>query len=262
MSQRIVDLLYRRSDLSTFLLHFTTSRENLLSILLERRVEARNAYGMLSRQAAVNPALADTQRCVCLTEAPLEHAWMMCHEIEGRTHTFAPYGVAFPKVWARREGANPVWYVDITPTHDWLMNPLNELATIAESDQATTVVKDGLGRAIQPLQFQATAFEASQVAQIAPFIEQMGTGAGSTYRYHKEFWWEREWRKVGDLWFRWTSVVAAFVPEDEHTDFTRELEARHHVSGDLPPLLDPRWGLERMIAALRGLPATEVGPFP
>ncbi|MFI1996915.1 hypothetical protein [Actinoplanes sp. NPDC020271] len=28
------------------------------------------------------------------------------------------------------------------------------------------------------------------------------------------------------------------------------------------PILDPRWGLERMIVALAGVEATEIGPFP
>lgn len=262
MAQNIIDLLQRRGDLSTFLIHLTASRDNLLSILADHRIEARNVWGMLKAKAEQDQALATSQRCICFTEAPLEHAWMMCHQIEGRAHEFAPYGLAFSKVWARREGANPVWYVDITPTHDWLMVPLNDLITLAEQGHASNLVKDGAGRPIQPIQLQAAALATSQIARIAPFIEQMGTGAGATYNYHKEFWWEREWRKVGHLYFAWANVVAAFVPEDDHTSFARDLEAHRQAPEEPPPLLDPRWGLERMIAALRGLPAGDVGPFP
>ncbi|MGH3118579.1 MAG: abortive infection system antitoxin AbiGi family protein [Gaiellales bacterium] len=262
MAENIVDLLQRRGDLSTFLLHFTTTRENLLSILTDHRVEARSAWGMLRAKVEQNPALAETQRCVCFTEAPLEHAWMMCREIEGRTHQFGPYGIAFSKVWARREGANPVWYVDITPTHDWLMVPLNDLVALAENGHARTVPRDGAGRIIRPIQPQVAALETCQVARLAPFIEQMGTGAGAAYSYHKEFWWEREWRKVGHMYFRWANAVSVFLPEDEHTLFARELAGLRQGGEEPPPLLDPRWGLERMIAALRGLSAGDVGPFP
>lgn len=49
----IEELIHRRSDLSTFLVHFTrdtddgmTGRENLLSILTSNFIRARNAYGM------------------------------------------------------------------------------------------------------------------------------------------------------------------------------------------------------------------------
>jgi hypothetical protein len=258
MPEDIADLLHRRSDLSTFLVHLTRSRDSLLSILLEHKLEARNAWGMLKEKASANQAFQASQRCICLTETPLEHTWMMCKDIEGRGATFSPYGLAFSKVWARREGANPVWYVDITPGHDWLMRPLNDLAEVAEYGQAVEIDKDATGRPLRPVQASALPFEASQIARIAPFIEQMGTGEG----YRKEFWWEREWRKVGTLWFRWKNVVAAFVPEDDHETFTEDLKARREGSQELPPLLDPRWGLERMIAALRGLPPGDVGPLP
>jgi hypothetical protein len=138
------------------------------------------------------------------------------------------------------------------------MRPLNDLAEVAEYGQAVKIDKDATGYPLQPIQASALPFEASQIARIAPFIEQMGTGEG----YRKEFWWEREWRKVGTLWFRWENGVAAFAPEDDHEAFTRDLEAGWEGSQELPPLLDPRWGLERMIAALRGLPPSDVGPLP
>jgi Putative abortive phage resistance protein AbiGi, antitoxin len=262
---RIEDLLQRRSDLSTFLVHFTRNyegrdaRDNLLSMLRGRKIDARNPYGMLKGQLGGNAALTDSQRCVCLTEAPLEHAWMMCSPIRDRCHQFAPYGLAFTKVWARRREANPVWYVDITPGHDWLMNPLNDLFKIAEGGKAQE----------WPHWFQpqpvTVSVEGSQIAKIAPFIEQMGTHDGEN-SYRKEFWWEREWRKVGDLSFTWADVVAVFAPEYEQDAMHEELaEPDSSLNDDAesqPPFLDPSWGLERMIAALRGLPAQDIGPMP
>jgi hypothetical protein len=47
--------------------------------------------------------------------ALLEHIYSMFAEIEGRQVRLEPYGVAFTKMTARRLGANPVWYVDMTP---------------------------------------------------------------------------------------------------------------------------------------------------
>jgi hypothetical protein len=64
----IEELLHRRTDLSTFLVHFTRSynrrsaRNNLVSILRDRRIEARSVYGMAGRLVERFPALADDQR--------------------------------------------------------------------------------------------------------------------------------------------------------------------------------------------------------
>ena len=93
MSERIEDLLHRRTDLSTFLVHFTRdsddgatiSQDNLLKILKTGRLEARNSYGMAMRLAERFPEVAKTQQAVCFTETPIEHAWMMCRQIADRS---------------------------------------------------------------------------------------------------------------------------------------------------------------------------------
>jgi hypothetical protein len=131
----IEELLHRRTDLSTFLVHFTRSynrrsaRSNLVSILRQRRIEARSVYGMADGLVERFPELADAQKTVCFTETPLEHAWMMCSNIEGRTMQFNGYGLAFTQALARRRGANPVWYLDTTRRggSDWLTVPINDL---------------------------------------------------------------------------------------------------------------------------------------
>jgi hypothetical protein len=48
------------------------------------------------------------------------------------------------------------------------------------------------------------------ILRLTPFIEQMGNPSG-----RKEFWWEREWRHVGDLSFGTDDIVVVFAPEDE-----------------------------------------------
>lgn len=230
-----------------------SARANLLSILHGRVIEARTPYGLLREAAAANANLAATQVSVCLTEAPLEHAWMMCEAIPGRAIQFSAYGLAFTKTWARRVGINPVWYIDQTPGHDWLTTPLTELGTLAASGHAAALSADG---SLNPV-----SFEYSQIARIAPFVEHMGT-----YYVQKEFWWEREWRKVGNLAFSHLDVVVAFVPEEDHDAFANDLikleKTKNYATDTLPRLLDPRWGAERMIAALAGVPQSHVGPFP
>lgn len=265
MPKSIIDLLQRRSDLSTFLVHLTRPfrqsdpRDNLLTILEERMLKARSVYGMGKKIAEVDATARVTQKVVCFTETPLEHVWMMCEEIENRPSGFAPYGLAVTKSWARSRGVNPVWYVDITRGHDWLTTPINELIALAVHGRAQRE-QDSMGVS-RP---QSLTAAESQVARLAPFIEQMGKPAQT----RKEWWWEREWRHVGDLVVPWDELVAVFVPENDQGQFVLDLRQRFEALGRHPAfvdelnLLDPRWGLERMIAALAHVPASNVGPFP
>jgi hypothetical protein len=63
MSEQIEDLLHRRTDLSTFLVHFTrdsddgatASQDNLLSILNTCKLRARSTYGMAGHLAREVP---------------------------------------------------------------------------------------------------------------------------------------------------------------------------------------------------------------
>ena len=229
-------LLHRRPDLSTFLVHFTRdgedaeARDRLISILSDRRLEARTELGMARGRGVEDP----DQRVVCFTETPLEHVWMMLEDIEGREVTLGAYGVVFTKVWGRRHGVNPVWYLDTTPGHDWLTNPINEMIEDALTEDA-----------------------AGTIFHLTPYIEQMGTWDHG----RKEFWWEREWRKGGDLEFEWTDLVAVFAPEDDHDQLAHDLDLE--AEGDpLIRFLDPGWGLERMIGALAGIPDADAGPLP
>lgn len=139
------------------------------------------------------------------------------------------YGLSFTKMAARQRGVNPVWYIDITPGHEWLMKPINEMIR-AE-------IKRGL-------------FLKSNLALVCPFIEQMGSGQRKDgARYRKEFWWEREWRHRGDFNFFYSDVAFGLAPEGEVEEFeayTRRLTRRKIR------FLDPNWSTEKMIAHLCG----------
>jgi hypothetical protein len=173
----------------------------------------------------------------------------MCREIAGRQIQFEPYGLAFTKTWGRIAGVNPVWYIDISPTgRDWLTVPMNE------------IIDDALDRG----DYEHPIF------RITPFVEQMGRLGEEMGRRPKEFWWEREWRFAGlDLDFSPERVVAVLVPEDDHEPFRQDLTGRLGGRGreqyEALSYLDPRWGLERMIAALSGIGdayAQAYPPFP
>jgi len=273
IAQRIDELLHRRGDLSTFLVHLTAAgveaETNLISILSGRKIEARNPYGLLRDFARDNAEayidLYQSQRVVCLTETPLEHVWMMCANIADRGHPLSSYGIAFAKPWAREIGANPVWYIDMLRTGhrgwDWLTKPLMNLAkqTLQEGGKKYADPFK-LGDGVPPNETGLTIAQ-SPVAQIAPFIETMGPVGPEGQTRRREFWWEREWRYRGDLEFKWSEVVAIFAPADRH-DVVRTALAAVAGAEDVPALLDPTWGLERMIAALANVPAEYAGPLP
>jgi hypothetical protein len=192
MSRTIREIIARRTDLGTFLVHLTRGddpRESLESMLAANRIEARSPFGSAWQKLRDADLPTESQNCVCFTETPLEHTHLLLGEILGRDIQLKPYGIAFPKKLGRRIGVNPVWYVDITPGHDWLMNPVNSL----------------IDDAIETGEFPWSAIE-----KIAPFVEQMGHQPGG---FTKEFWWEREWRHRGDLFLPGRVIV--LCPEAE-----------------------------------------------
>lgn len=239
----IEQMLQRRNDLSTFLVHFTrdSSDSNALSvlwfILSAGRIEAKTAYGLASAHADAD--VRDSQKVVCFTETPLEHSWTMIQELaEDRAMKFAPYGIAFTKTYARRQHCNPVWYANHTPGYDWPTHALN--AAVAAERRPPT--------------------DRDSIFRVTPFMEQMGTWTFG----RKEFWWEREWRRLGDFPFTATHVVAVFAPTEDHLNLRTWINSYPSLCTRPTPLpiLDPNWGLERMIAALSGVDASDIGPFP
>jgi hypothetical protein len=244
---RIEDILHRRTDLSTFLVHLTrshdpmTARERFEAILEDRVLLAGSPMGWAAEEDEPNDPDAQSQRVVCFSETPLEHAWTFIENIEGRQVKLKPYGVALPKFRARQLGVNPVWYVDMTPGRDWrICEALNELW-----DEAA----------------ESGDFHAHPASRLFPFIEGMGDWR-TTSGHRREFWWEREWRHVGDLHL--PDLGTLFLcPEDEIDDFLprEDGESRAKWNRRKRRFIDPRWGLERIIAHLAGMPREYITPF-
>jgi hypothetical protein len=191
--------------------------------------------GWAKSQDEPNDATKQSQRVVCFSETPLEHVNLMCGNIEGRTVAMEPYGVALTKFKARKLGINPVWYIDMTPGRDWKLSPILDGARDALVEQARADNEN---------------FHTYSLAALFPFMEQMGTWPDG----RKEFWWEREWRHVGDLALPHTAMIW-LCPEADRA----AISAR--AGYELTPWLDPTWGLEEIIARLAGFPLYEVSPF-
>lgn len=235
---QIQDLLARRSDLSTFIVHLTRQTEdgnspgaNLRSILRGEKIEARSTFGPAASKLQSSED-RESQNCVSFSETPLEHLYCLVQKIPKRQFRLSSYGLAFTKMKARQLGVNPVWYVDITPghpCHEWLTKPTGAL----------------IDREIRRLK----RFRNSPLAQISPFIDWMGSGMGrSGYGYRKEFWWEREWRYRGDFHFSLSGVAFGLAAESRIERFEKFTEGL----GRRIRFLDPKWGLEKVIAHLAG----------
>lgn len=255
MAIDIRDVLNRRNDLSTFVVHLTrdcadghTPAENLRSIIHNRRIEARRPMGWAATQDGV--ALdQQSQRVACFSETPLEHVYSLLADIANRQIRLSPYGLALTKLAARRLGINPVWYVDMTPGRPW------------EIANALDVLRAGA--------IGGGAFHTRELAHVLPFFEPMGTWPNR----RREFWWEREWRHRGDLAFEPWDVAVWLCPEPEIDAFRGQIaavmqqrETEWAQQGWQPPahgaggVIDPRWGLEQIVAQLLGH-GRDVTPF-
>jgi hypothetical protein len=241
----IRDVLNRRSDLSTFVVHLTRDlygvppASRLRSILTDRKLIAATPMGFATSKLRVaatsQPASSHSetaaaaltaQSVVSFSETPLEHIYTLAGDIDGRRCSFSRYGVAFTKVTARLLGVNPIWYVDATIGVDW---PLVKAVG--------TLVEVALGKEDPE----------DPIFRLTPFIDMMGSGA------NREFSWEREWRHRDNLDFAHSQLAFALCPEEQIPDFEK----------DFPSIrfLDPAWGLERMIAHLVGLEPGSVTMF-
>lgn len=237
----IKDLLSMRTDLSTFLVHLTrendgqSAKDRLSNIIKTATLEAGEPMGLAVARLDEGPD-RNSQKCVCFSETPLENVKFMTGTIAGRSCSFEPFGIAIPKMLGRKQGANPVWYIDQTSGHNWLTKPLNNLIEAA--------VKSGEG------------FGNSDISQICPFLDTMGSGgkAGGAGGYRKEFWWEREWRHVGNFTLGYRFIV--LCPEDQ-IDYFKGVSKEAELSQKLS-YLDPQWSLERIIASLAGFSGTDV----
>ena len=125
---KIRELIARRTDLSTFLVHLCRDEpelsaiDKLKRILESETVRAGKALGPAVKKLEDAGLQTESQKVVCFSEVPLEYVYLLTGEIEGRQQQFEPYGVALTKAQGRQWGLNPIWYLDMTPgqPNGWL----------------------------------------------------------------------------------------------------------------------------------------------
>jgi hypothetical protein len=240
LTVNIREVLSRRTDLSTFVVHLTRDRDAewdakraLLRIAELCLIRAITPMGWAANQE-LDERATQSQRVVCFSETPLEHVGTLVADIAGRQVRLQPWGVVLTKMTARANGVNPVWYVDQTPGRDWeIAHALDEL-------------RDDALRA---------GFADHPAAMIMPFFEPMGTWP--TTGGQREFWWEREWRKRGDFSFRPEQVVSWIVPEADHDPFAEYMAEEWPHSP--ARCIDSTWSLEEIIAHLTD--QSPINPF-
>ena len=241
----IKDILARRNDLDSFLVHLTkdvprqgaeekvTARENLISIIRDNRIEARSNFGFAKTLAEKGSINKWSQKAVCFTETPLEHLHLLVEKIEGRRHHFTSYGIVITKKFARENNVNPVWYVENN----------SDLGKVRQ-----TFFNNILRR-------YETEPELGSFFQITPYIETMGhvQNLNLNTEFDIEFWWEKEWRKIGD--FDLPAKYIVLCPEDD----IKEIQALAMKENDLNwwPCIDPVWSMEQIIASLAGFDLDE-----
>ena len=174
---------------------------------------------------------------------------MMLQDIEGRAVHFQPYGVAITKTTARKAGCNPVWYSHMAfekgTFERFPITAINEIVAAAVADATV----DG--------KINPEKLSEAPIFKLTPFFEQMGY----TTSLRKEFWWEREWRHIGDFHLGPARIVAILAPAHDHASLRDDL-IKIHESWGQRPILDPQWGLERMLVAMAGIRDQHIGPFP
>src|SRR5258707_230096 len=110
-----------RDDLSRFLVHLTReyddtpARDNLVSILRDKTIEARNAHCLFIHDINgrdFSQKLRKAFRTVCFTETPLPQLHRLSGEIPGRRVALSPYGLVFAKRALIDRGASPAIYIN------------------------------------------------------------------------------------------------------------------------------------------------------
>jgi hypothetical protein len=239
MTVNIREILSRRTDLSTFLVHLTRDRDEewpakraLMKIAEDTMILAKTPMGWAADHLGEEVNAKRSQRVVSFSETPLEHIDLLVADIEGRQVKLRPWGLVVTKMMARNQGVNPVWYVDMTTGRDWeIANALNALR-----DEAI-----------------AGGFAGHPASMIFPYFEPMGTWPNR----QREFWWEREWRIRGHFSFRLDQIVSWIVPQAEQEEFI-------HTVNDWYPgspcrCIDANWSLEEIIAKLTD--QSPISPF-
>jgi hypothetical protein len=226
-----------RDDISRFVIHLTrrqggkSARQNLVSILDKRTIEARTAHCLFSPlfgNLGFSSLLKAQFKTVCFTETPLNQISRLCAPLPGRKIELEPYGLVFYKDEVLARGGSPAVYINAhgTQIRDFLLQQFRDHF-----------------KGIKSLRkFSAGQREYhKQIIQYYSLINIISS-------YH-DFAWEREWRYSGNFNFKLIDVVAIIAKNpDDFTAFRKRLikGPRGHTLRKIP-VISPDWNYEEIV---------------
>jgi hypothetical protein len=123
---------------------------------------------------------------------PITSLESMMKEIQSKRKLFEPYGLAFRESVIRNAQGNPVFY----------------------ADTANTMLRKGFEKL-------AVSSDCESQKKFFPLVEGFGRPwfPGPYSPKEIDFRWEREWRVVGDFWFRLEDVAFGICPKEFRVEF-------------------------------------------
>jgi hypothetical protein len=229
-----------REDLSKFLVHLTrkfdaqAADDNLISILRERLIHARNVHCLFKHELSrfgFTALLSAEFNTVCFTEAPLMQLRRLTGRIPGRQIALQPYGLVFNKDTLLTQGANPAIYLNAKGTR------LREYLLARFRADFHRI------RSLKRLKQKQQEYYRS-IVQYYSLV--------NIIRDNHDFTWEREWRKKGSFPFRYIDVVAIIAadPDDFEAKCKRELSAEKFRYIEMLPIISPYWNYEDIVETM------------
>lgn len=229
-----------RDDLSRFLVHLTreyddkTAQENLIKILKEKTIEARNAHCLVMhriRALRLSKLLKAKFQTVCFTETPLTQIKHICKDVKGRQIHLQPYGLIFWKDSLFEVGASPAVYINAKGT---------SISTylLKEFDSIFKKVKT-----FRTLKKQ----EKEHYSNIVHYYSLI-----NIINDRHDFHWEREWRHHGNFKFKYKDIVAIIAENPDSFDRlckTRLSKSQYKWIEKLP-IINPSWTYEELLEEL------------
>lgn len=232
--------LLARDDLSRFLVHLTrdydgaSACDNLLSILRQKRICARNAHCLFMYEfdrLRFSRMLRERFQAVCFTEVPLPQVKRLISKVARRSIKLKPYGLVFDRQGLLERGANPAIYINTGTTRlsQFLLKQFR-----GQFDGITTLrgLKDT----------ERAHYEA--IIQYYSLV--------NIIRQTHDFTWEREWRFTGDLAFKYVELVAIIAPEPEEfeDECKSALSAAKFQYVRRLPIISPEWSYEDIVEVM------------
>lgn len=225
-----------RDDVSRFLVHLSRDYdsipaiENLVSILKLRKIEARNPHCLVApilKKMQFTDMLQRKFNTICLTETPLHQVSKLIQEVPGRRIKLKPFGIVFRRDKLLSRGASPAIYIntDATQLRDYLLEEFRR--TFSSTSSYRELKQDNL--------------YPREIIRYYALVNIMGKGY--------DFSWEREWRFPGDLYFKYTEIVAIIAERREEFFEICEnmLSAKQMKDIRRICVIEPNWSYEDMI---------------